>query len=113
MRGGSAGSGGVVDTALDRCTDSNSLIGVETLAGVTTKDRLDGLDDVGQTRRATDENDLIDFAGFIAWKARASSKDCTANYDVIPPIRQRNNLSWMPHLCLTNGERRSSRPTRQ
>ena len=48
------------DGTLDSSTDSNSLIGVDRLGGVTTEDALDGLGNLGHTGHTTNENDLRD-----------------------------------------------------
>ena len=50
------------DTTLDGGTYSDSLIGVDTLAGLAAEDRLDGLDDTRHAAHTTDEDDLVDLA---------------------------------------------------
>ena len=54
------------DTTLDRGTDGDGLVRVDTLGRLAAKDRLDGLDDLGHTRHATDEDDLLDLGGLHA-----------------------------------------------
>ena len=54
------------DTTLDRGTDGDGLVRVDTLGRLAAKDRLDGLDDLGHTRHATNEDDLLDLGGLHA-----------------------------------------------
>jgi hypothetical protein len=53
------GDGTSEDTSLDSSSDGDSLIGVDTLRGITTEDRLDGLDNLGHTRHSSDEDNLL------------------------------------------------------
>lgn len=51
------------DTTLDRGTNSDSLVGVDRLGGVTAEDALDGLGDLGHTGHATNKDDILDVLG--------------------------------------------------
>ncbi|KAI3484158.1 hypothetical protein L1887_52864 [Cichorium endivia] len=53
-------------TTLDGGADGDSLVGVDTLAGVTLEDVLDGLEDLGHTAHTTDHDDLLDVRGLAA-----------------------------------------------
>ncbi len=48
------------DTTLNGSTNGDSLVRVDTLAGLATEHGLDGLDNTGHTGHATDEDDLVD-----------------------------------------------------
>lgn len=48
------------DTGLDRSSDGDSLVGVDTLAGLFAKERLDGLGNLGHSGHTTDKDDIVD-----------------------------------------------------
>jgi len=51
---------------LDSRTNGNGLIGVDDLVWLTTRDVLDGLDNIGHTSRTIDEDNLLDVVRFRA-----------------------------------------------
>ncbi len=70
------------NTSLDGGTDSDGLVGVDTLAWVTLEDALDGLKNLGHTAHTTDHNDFLDIGGLatsigkslLAWLDGAVNK---------------------------------------
>lgn len=65
----------VTNTTLNRGTNSDSLIGVDTLAGLATENALDRLRDTGHASHVTDQNNLVNLTslntcvaeGLLAW----------------------------------------------
>ena len=54
------------NTTLNGGTDSDSLVGVDTLAWVTLEDALDGLENLGHSAHTTDHDDLLNVGGLAA-----------------------------------------------